>query len=383
MRAVHFGAGNIGRGFIGLVLSQSGFEVCFVDINDTLVKRLNEQNEYTVTLASEAKDAFVVRDVTAIHSDNEAQVAQTIAQADLITTAIGADNLKYIAKGIANGITLRHKHSAGPMHVIACENGIGGSNRLKQFVYEHLPAEARAYAESTIAFPNAMVDRIVPNQRDGQPCGVLVEPFYEWVVERPPLNQDSGNIKGVLYVDELQPYLERKLFTVNTGHCAAAYLGYLKDYATIQEAMHDPHLKNDVLEILGETGEVLINKFGFDRQEHQAYIQTTIERFGNQRLSDEITRIGRSPVRKLSPHERLVYPVLQAHALEIKPKYLTLAIAAALCFDCENDGEAVKIQSVIKSEGIRRAITHFTGIPVGHPLHKLILDHYTLLRPHP
>lgn len=382
MKAVHFGAGNIGRGFIGLVLSQAGFEVCFVDIDDAMVAFLSEQNEYTVTLANETHDTLVVRGVTAIHGSHEDLVAQHIAQADIVTTAIGANNLRHIAKSLAQGITLRSQNAGGSLQVIACENGIGSSDCLKEFVYAHLSPEVQAYADRMISFPNAMVDRIVPNQKNAEPGAVLVEPFYEWVVERTPGNSQGADIQieGVLYVDDLTPYLERKLFTVNTGHCAAAYLGYLRGYKTIQQALGDSQLKTDALHILGETGEVLVRKFGFDRSEHQAYIQTTIERFANPLLSDEITRIARSPIRKLSPDDRLVAPALQAHDLGVEPRYLALAIAAAFCFDYEDDEDAAAIQAAIASDGISSAIARFTSIPQEHPLHARIIVLYNVLR---
>ena len=51
MRAVHFGAGNIGRGFIGEVLAANGFEITFVDVNHTIIDALNERKEYEIDLS--------------------------------------------------------------------------------------------------------------------------------------------------------------------------------------------------------------------------------------------------------------------------------------------------------------------------------------------
>lgn len=314
MKAVHFGAGNIGRGFIGLLLSQAGYQVTFVDVNEAFVSQLKERGEYPVTLASEGQETVIVNNVTALSSVTHGEeVAAAIAEADLVTTAVGVSILKHIAGVLADGISRRVAVSSAPLHVIACENAIGGSAQLKELVYAKLDEAARAKADASIAFPNAAVDRIVPLQQHEDILKVVVEPFYEWVVDSSQMIPGYTPVEGVHYVDNLEPYIERKLFTVNTGHCSAAYLGFLRGYETIQQAMADEALTAQVREVLEETGAVLIQKHGFDQAEHSKYIDKILERFRNPALTDEVSRVGRSPLRKLSPNDRLVSPALQAY----------------------------------------------------------------------
>ncbi|WP_068620935.1 mannitol-1-phosphate 5-dehydrogenase [Paenibacillus tuaregi] len=380
MRAVHFGAGNIGRGFIGLLLSQSGYEVIFSDVNETLVSELKRRGEYTVTLANDAKDALPVTGVTAIDGKNLKQVAEAVAEADLVTTAVGVGILKHIAQGIAQGIELRlQSPNARPLHVIACENAIGGSAQLKEQVYAHLSEKARAKAGTLIAFPNAAVDRIVPLQHHEDPLQVVVEPFYEWVVDRSQMIEGFHEVGGVHYVDQLEPYIERKLFTVNTGHCTAAYFGHLAGYNTIQEAMADEAVEGKVRAVLEETGAMLVAKHGFDKAEHQKYILKILDRFRNPSLTDEVVRVGRSPIRKLSPNDRLVSPARQALEYGIRPKQLTAAMGAALHFDYAEDPEAVELQSSIRELGIGETVTKYTAISADQPLHQDIVKMYQQL----
>ncbi|MEK5407883.1 mannitol-1-phosphate 5-dehydrogenase [Paenibacillus sp. FSL W8-0439] len=379
MRAVHFGAGNIGRGFIGLILSRAGYEVVFSDVNETLVSELRRRKQYTVELANDTKDTETVTNVTAIDGRDASAVADAVDHADLVTTAVGVSILRHIAAGIAEGIARRVERGAGPLHVIACENAIGGSAQLKEHVFALLDEATRAKAEVSVYFPNAAVDRIVPIQHHEDPLHVQVEPFYEWVVDRSQMAPDHQEIEGILYVQDLEPYIERKLFTVNTGHCVAAYIGYVAGYATIQEAMKDTKVVDSIHGALEETGAVLVKRFGLNQGEHKKYIDKILDRFRNPNLTDEVTRVGRSPLRKLSPNDRLVRPALQAQEYGIPTDHLALGMAAACKFDITEDPEAVELQQVIRSQGVSEALTRYTSIPADDPLHRQILEQYDII----
>lgn len=381
MRAVHFGAGNIGRGFIGLLLSQAGYEVVFVDVNDALVSQLQEKREYEVWLADDNHDKIKVKNVTAINGKELDRVAAEVAQADLVTAAVGVGALKYIAEGIARGIERRLEGEAAPLSIIACENAIGGSTQLKEHVYGHLNEEIRRKAGEIVAFPDAAVDRIVPIQHHSDVLTVTVEPFYEWVVDRSQMIPGFKPIDGVHYVDRLEPYIERKLFTVNTGHCCAAYLGYIYGYKTIQESMADESIASKVRETLQETGALLTRKYGFDASGHERYIDKILQRFRNTHLTDEAVRVGRSPIRKLSPNDRLVRPALQLFELGLEPVRLAESMAAALLFDYPEDPEAQELQAELRTNGLHATIFKYTSLREEHPIHRAVVRHYEQLWP--
>lgn len=105
MKALHFGAGNIGRGFIGSLLKASGFELVFTDVNEAVINELNEKGEYTVELAAPGQQQEVVGPVSAINSAKDpAALREAVATADLITTAVGPAVLNIIASSIAEGL---------------------------------------------------------------------------------------------------------------------------------------------------------------------------------------------------------------------------------------------------------------------------------------
>ncbi len=264
MKAVHFGAGNIGRGFIGALLHQSGYDVIFVDVNAPVVNRINEEGEYNVILADRDEQSEHVSGIRALNSQTQEQeVVDVIADADVITAAVGVSNLKYIAPILAKGLLKR----SSQVNVIACENAIGAGDELKKVVEEAAGEEA---SRLKAAFPNAAVDRIVPNQ-SMESLDVRVEPYFEWVVEKSQMAAPVPDIEGIHYVPDLGPYIERKLFTVNTGHAATAYLGFRKNVSTIDEALQDSAIKKIVEDALAETGKLLEIKHGFEADALEAY----------------------------------------------------------------------------------------------------------------
>lgn len=382
MIAVHFGAGNIGRGFIGNLLYQSGFETCFVDVNSELVNLINEKKQYRVELANEAHEGLLVKNVRAINSaTNPELVIETIAKADLVTAAVGPNVLPLIAGLLADGLKERLIQTGQPLTIIACENMIGGSAFLKEKVYEKLTEDEKSQFDNCFSFPNAAVDRIVPNQINEDKTAVQVEPFYEWVVEESEIIGENPPVKGITFVKDLEPYIERKLYTVNTGHAAVAYFGYLAGIRRMDEALASEEIKTMTENVLQETGKLLIAKYQFNEQEHGDYIQKIMGRFANPFISDDVTRVGRSPLRKLKFNDRLVGPATQyVELFDETPTFLALGIAAALRYDYLEDPEAKLIQETIQRQGVRHAIETFTGLKAGTAIFTAIEEGYQKLK---
>ena len=203
---------------------------------------------------------------------------------------------------------------------------------------------------------------------------VLVEPFYEWVVDASQIKGVRPEISGVTYVDDPMPYIERKLLTVNTGHSAIAYLGYARGLATIHAALEDPDVRDGATRALEETGLLLAYEHGFDPDELREYRQKVLARFENPRISDEVTRVARAPIRKLGHDERFVGPALRLMEMGRAPEHLAAVIGAVLAFDHPEDPEAVELQETIRTEGERRALARYAGIGEDHELVDLVLE---------
>lgn len=286
-----------------------------------------------------------------------------------MTTAVGARILPFVAPVIAKGLAARAA-DAPKLVVIACENAIGGTDILRG---EVLGSDMLHDAGAKAVFANCAIDRIVPEQRGR--LDVTLETFSEWVVDRTPFDGAEPDIVGITWVDDLGPFIERKLFTVNTAHATAAYHGRDRGIGTIREVLADAGLERTVRAVLDETKALLVAKHGFGDAEQQAYIDKTLQRIANPELPDTCERVGRGPLRKLGRQERFIGPAAQLAELGLPTDGLIGAVAAALRFDAPDDAEAVQLQERLRSgDPAERLVVELTGIDDAHPLFPALLD---------
>ncbi|KAI0373762.1 mannitol dehydrogenase domain-containing protein [Pilatotrama ljubarskyi] len=394
-KAIHFGAGNIGRGFIGPLLVDSGYHVVFADVNKDIIQRLNEADSYNVLILDEDEDQVTsVSDVSGVVSTSD-DIVRAFADpaVDLVTTAVGPAVLERIAGTIAAGLRARREAAAGdgavgPLNVIACENMVNQTTTLRNHVLAALAdyAETRAWVEQNVGFANCSVDRIVPPfdpKDNSSPLDVGVEGFYEWVVDEKALRRTrpAVQLKGIRLTEDLEAYIERKLFTLNCGHAITAYLGYLKGYSTIDEAIRDQEIRDTVRNaLLNEGGAALRKKHKFDEQEYREYVEKVMERFANPKLKDDIVRVGRQPLRKLEKGDRLLGPAYMAREYGLPIDNLAKGIAAAFLYEVPEDKQSVELQKKIEQQGIEKAITEITGFAKGSEEHRKTLDAYHALK---
>lgn len=369
MKAVHFGAGNIGRGFIGKLLADAGVAVTFADVDQKMIDLLVSEQSYPVNIVGESKVTETVTGVTGIHSMDE-KLIDLIAQTDLVTTAVGPNVLKIISGTLAQGIQKRlEANNQAPLNIIACENMVRGTTQLKGHVYAHLNEAEQAFADANIGFVDSAVDRIVPPAPEGQtnPLEVTVESFSEWIVDKTQFKGEIPNIPGMEQTDNLMAFVERKLFTLNTGHCITAYLGNLDGFETIGDAIADESLKAQVTQAMEQSGAVLIERYGFDKDAHAAYIQKILTRFANPYLRDEVDRVGRQPLRKLGAQDRLVKPLLGTMEYGLENDMLLKGIAAACHYQNADDEQACELQEAIAAEGLIPSLAKYTGLDENGP----------------
>jgi mannitol-1-phosphate 5-dehydrogenase len=380
-KAVHFGGGNIGRGFVAEFLHNSGYEVVFVDVMDSIINALQSTPSYTVTeIGEDGERTFTIDHYRAINSKYEMdKVVHEIATAEVVTCAVGPNILKFVAEPVAKAIEAREA-SMAPLAVIACENAINATTTWKGFIEKYiedkLNKDTLKDIEKRARYANSAIDRIVPHQDEGAGLNVKIEKFYEWCVEQKPF-ENGGNkpdVKGIHYVDDLEPYIERKLFTVNTSHATAAYYGYNRKIPYVHEVLHNKELHDIVRDAVRETAHLIVNKHGISVQEQNEYVDTIVDRISNPALKDKVERVGRAPLRKLSRKERFIGPAAQLAERGDKVDALLGAVEMALRFqNVEGDDESFELAKILKEHSAEEATSKLTGLESSHPLYSKIV----------
>lgn len=381
MKAVHFGAGSIGRGFIADLLHDSGYELVLVDVNEALIKQINTNHQYHLYIIEKDYQQKTIDRVRALSSINEPdKVTQAIVEADIVTTSVWADNLSKVAPAISAGLVERLKQNKTRINVLACENAMFNSEILKKEILK-LNQMSLVELDSIAAFPNTAVDRMVlEDERDGEKV-INIGVDHELVIEKNRLvDSQILPIKGAEYTDDLEKYIERKLYIINCGHAWAGYLGAVYGYEIVADIFADVQLVEKTKETMEESAQLLSKKYGFSMDELQAYIDFAVRRFQTPGVIDTVARVCRSPIRKLEPKERLVGPANQCEVKHLSNERLLEGIAAVFLFDNPKDQQSKELLEYVAEKGISEAITHYTELSSGGRMHQQILKEYQRLR---
>lgn len=366
-QAVIYGAGNIGRGFIGQLFYESGYDTAFIDVNKELIGQLNEQKEYPIKFADNKSlnesNEIIIKNVRGIDGspENADEVADVISKADIMATSVGANILKFIMKPVAKGINKRFADgNFTPLNIILCENIIGGDKLMREGVSEYIEDKFKDLYNDKIGFIKASVERAVPNQTDvmksGNPLRIVTENYSYLPVDKEAFKGEISDlkVKNMIAYSPFKYFIERKLYLYNMGHALCAYLGDIRYYALgydfIWQAIQDPHIKEITKKAMHCSALSLSKIYHVDISELTDYTDDLIYRFSNRALGDTLKRVGNDLKRKLSPNDRIFGAYRICMENNVPVNYMCLAIAAAVNFK----GDALSgksLEDILKEAG--------------------------------
>ncbi len=388
-QAVQFGAGNIGRGFLGQLFFESGYRTTFVDVVPEVVSGLQARGAYPLRIVGDEPRELTIANVAAISSMDAEAVAEAVATADIVATAVGVNVLPRIAPVLAAGIARRFgrtqtdtdghgrtrtlaSSTLQPLNIIVCENLIDAGPFLREHVRANLDARYHSVLDEKVGFVEASVGRMVPvmtaDQRAEDPLLVCVEAYCELPVDAKEFRGPIPSIAHMSPRPNFKAYVERKLFVHNAGHATTAYLGYLRGHESIWQAISDPAIRAEADAAMAETCAGLSAKYGIPIEDLQAHWADLVVRFQNKALGDRVVRVAADPIRKLGPRDRLIGAARMCLEQGVEPLHVAFAAAAAMLYDHGDDAAARALQVIRAQGGLDAVLKQVCQLPEGSRL---------------
>ncbi|MCM8817907.1 MAG: hypothetical protein NC915_00240 [Candidatus Omnitrophica bacterium] len=367
-KAIVFGAGQIGRGFIGELCFDSGYFIIFVDVSEIIVDLLNQRKKYKICLLGEKKVEKVIENFKCLNLKDEKEVINEIMDTDLIFTSVGANNLFTLSEIISKGIKGKFAKDKGFLNIVICENLLSAGKKFKEDILKKgsFSEEEKKYLEERVGFVETVISRmtspLTEEEKKESPLLVKVEPYKILPVDKNGFKGNLPEIDGFLPVANLHQYEELKIFGHNLSHVSLAYPGFLKGYTYIWECIKDEEIFNLLKNVQNEVKQALRRKFSFKENELEEYFSDLNKRFDNKLLKDTIFRVGREPLRKLGKEERIIGAINLCLGFNIFPESICFVLASALCYNYSEDKESIKIQNIIKEKGIDFVLKEICGI---------------------
>ncbi len=338
--AAIIGAGNIGRGFIGQIMSEGGYDVCFIDVAAPVVDALNERGEYPLEIVSSRGNVRkTVKNVRAVNGNDKESAARVIADCDICVTCVGAKAIKFIIPNFVAGVKLRYAEKKAPINLLICENLMDAD----KYIHSLLETELTPEEMDSVGLVETSVGRMVPlpdkSLLEIDPLLVRAEAYPVLPCDKDAFKGDVPEIKNIIPVSPFRFIIERKLYIHNMGHAVCAYLGMIKGYKYICEAIADPEIRVIVREAMTESAVALSKRYGKPLDEIIAHTDDLIRRFGNTELGDTCERVGADIPRKLAKSDRLTGGSLSVIDAGGHPTYISIGAAAALAKYCADNGE--------------------------------------------
>ena len=368
-KIVVFGAGATGRGHVGLLAWQAGFHMVFVDKDPKLVDLLRRSGRYRVRLFGNGCQDIEVTGFDVYHSDDRQAVAGQIVDSSLVLTAVFDQNLADVARTLALAVSAcRRAGRSAPLNCVACENMMDSSTTLGRQVEALLDGDDLAWCREHFGFPDCMISRVVPRPRP-DPLVIVAEDYNEWTTRAETFKgAKPAALKALELVDNQTARLERKLFVHNGGHAVCGYFGFHRGHTYVHQAVADPVVAELVLGALDELGSVVQRRHGFSPESIDAYKADLCRRGAVAEMKDEILRVVRDPIRKLSSRERLVAPALLAVEYGLPRRRIVLGIVAALKYRHPDDPVSVTLSDNISRQGLPAVLGEVCGLENNHPL---------------
>ena len=371
-KLILFGAGKIGRSFIGQLFSRGGYEIVFIDVCRSIIDELNLRRKYNVVIKGEEESVINIKNVRGVFAGDTEKVVKEIATTEILAVSVGANGLESIIPSIAKGLLKRDKiMGSSPLDIIIAENLRNAKEYMNQKLKEFLPFNYPV--EEKVGLIETSIGKMVPimlkSDMEADILQVFVEPYNMLILDKLAFKNPIPDIEGLAPKENIKAWVDRKLFIHNLGHATAAYLGYLTypNSIFLYEALSDTPLKKTVRDTMMQAAEILLKKYpdAFTLKSLSEHIDDLLKRFQNKALGDTIYRVGCDLQRKLGAEDRLAGAIHLAKELSLPYDLILKALVCGCHFNAKdetgNSLQADREFALIYAKGIKAVLTSICG----------------------
>lgn len=312
-KIVIFGAGKIGRSFIGQLFGTAGYNIVFIDVDPAVISLLNKQAGYRVVIKGDNEEEIFVKNVKAISALDKYAVADAVATAGIVAVSVGKNALEKVIPVIAMGLTIRYTDNPDkPLDIILAENMRSAAEFTREQFRKCLPP---AFPENTyVGLIETSIGKMVPimplAEVEKDPLVVFAEPYNSLILDGKGFKSPIPDVKGLAPKSNIKAWVDRKAFIHNLGHAAAAYYGYFHhpDMVYMYQILEDEKVLRFTRNVMLQSAEILrvVYPEDFTPAGLEEHIDDLLYRFRNKALQDTIFRVGQDLPRKLGADDRFM-----------------------------------------------------------------------------
>ena len=369
---VIWGAGRIGRGFVGDLFAESNYHLIFVDPSKALIEQMIRRGGYHVVRAKNETcvERVKIADYEAYHFEQMNQIEAAVRGTDLIAMAVYPHHFEQAAGDLQKLILSRRTARPDvPINIILCTNLVHAGPKFTAYLFQGLTPEDAAYFSEKVGVVESLVIRIAPDapqaELEKDPLVVWTNGYSELPVEAAAFKGKIPELSAFRLVSDMRAEEMRKIYTYNMCHAVLSYYGHLLGYDLLVECLADPWLRNKAEGALGEVSAALQREYGFTGQQMETWIGTVLEHTNNPTVGDTVVRSAADPLRKLRREDRLIGPALLCLKNGVEPHHLIGAIGAAFHYLEEGDDASRELADRIEWEGLESAIYQTCGLVRG------------------
>ncbi|HBM76037.1 MAG TPA: mannitol-1-phosphate 5-dehydrogenase [Clostridiaceae bacterium] len=380
MKAMIFGAGKIGRGLIAQILKMNNIEYTFVEIDNQLIKKIDELKEYRIHILGSKNKDITMKLPKVIDIRSTQKVCWELTDTDLVFTAVGGRNLinlgNYLGHIFENIIP--HIDQSREINIITCENWKYLVTDITNGILSILSDENKIIFKDIVGVSEALSMSISAQpsveQKQNEPLGIWMQDNWNLMVNKVRFKGDLPNLKGINFIDNFQRLLQQAMYTNNASSAVIAYLGYLKKYTYVADAANDREIENYLNEAYLEINEALIKELHAIPQQQIEFSKRAKQKYQDYMIVDFIERHAKDPIRKLGPDDRLVALAKIAMKNGVLPDAIALGIAAAIYYDNPKDPIAIQLKTMLSDKGPGFILKNICKIDERDELYNLVMS---------